>query len=446
MRRSSIIGHAVELLDSIRSSPLPADVLTNEFFRKRHYLGSRDRREISSVVYGIVRGSILLETTCRKVFRTLGRGPAEAPSIALFVVFALAGGRESSDSLLLDAGSLWRMFVPAVTAEEFVQTLLALPRPDEEETDPIRKSALRYSMPEFAVRQWYETYGADQAVRLCASLNEEAPTTIRVNTLRCAPRECREALQAGGIKYRPTLLSPVGLALEKRINVQSVGPFRNGWFEMQDEGSQIISYLVGPKPGMRVVDACAGAGGKTLHLAALMENRGVILAIDDDPQRLQHLGERMERAGAGIIRTAVAGEDGGVVASWRQDADVVLVDAPCSGSGTLRRNPGLKMRLTLPLVEEMSRLQRSLLDQYAALVRPGGRLVYSTCSLLRQENEEVVQSFALTHPEFVLGNAGALLAEAGISPIGAGPTISLLPHVHGTDAFFMAVLSRSAQG
>lgn len=443
MRRSSIIGHVVELLDTIRSSPYPADVLTREFFRKRHYLGSRDRREISSRVYGILRTGILLEATCRNVFRVLGRGPAVPPAIALLVAYELKETAGPPDSLLLDAGTLWRMSISAVGPEEFVHTLLALPPPYEEVIDPVGRAAMRYSLPEFAVKQWYDTFGAAQAVRLCESLNEEAPTTIRVNTLRCTPAECAAALRKNGIHATPTALSPVGLTLEKRINAQSLQAFREGWFEMQDEGSQIIGSLANPKAGMRVVDACAGAGGKALHLAAQMENRGALLAIDEDPRRLHHLGERVARAGVGIIRTAVAGKDEPVIASWTEDADVVLVDAPCSGSGTLRRNPALRMHITTHLVEQMSRLQLNLLTRYATLVRPGGRLVYSTCSLLSQENEGVLQSFVSTHPWFVLEHAATLLAESGVSPAGAGQTVTLLPHAHGTDGFFMAVLSRN---
>jgi 16S rRNA (cytosine967-C5)-methyltransferase len=194
---------------------------------------------------------------------------------------------------------------------------------------------------------------------------------------------------------------------------------------------------------MRVVDACAGGGGKTLHCAALMRNTGEILAIDNDPHRLGHLHGRLARAGVSIVRTAVAGKEDPFIAGWRSAADVVLVDAPCTGCGTLRRNPGSKMRLAEEDVRDMARTQRSILAGYAPLVRPGGRLVYSTCSLHREENQEVVEDFLRAVPGFRQEDAVARLRRSGILLDGVTPpSITLLPHLHGTDGFFLASLVR----
>jgi 16S rRNA (cytosine967-C5)-methyltransferase len=359
------------------------------------------------------------------------------------IVDAVKTGGESPDSLLSDAGSLWRLHVPAVAPEVFLAALAADPHPADSEPDPVRKSSLIHAFPQFLVREWMSAYGDRQAESLCATLNEEAPVVLRVNTLRASAARCREALAAEGVAAVPTRWSPDGLILPKRVNVRTLRSYLDGMFELQDEGSQLIGYLAGPSPGRRVVDACAGGGGKTLHCAALMKGEGEILAIDNDPHRLGHLQARMDRAGVSIVRTAIAGRDDAVIAGWHQQADIVLVDAPCTGCGTLRRNPGLKLRLDEAEVITMARTQRSILAEYAPLVRPGGRLVYSTCSLHRAENEDVVSGFLRSAPEFRQEDAVALLQRNGISLDGVTPpAITLLPHLHGTDGFFLASLVR----
>ncbi len=279
---------------------------------------------------------------------------------------------------------------------------------------------------------------------LCDSLNGEAPVVVRVNTLRTSVEECRTALAAEGIAAEPTRWSPVGLVLPKRVNVRTLRVYLDGWFELQDEGSQLIGFLAGPSPGERVVDACAGGGGKTLHCAALMGNSGEILAIDNDPRRLGHLDERLVRSGVTIVRTAVAGRDEGIIAEWKWAGRSGPRGCPVHRLRHAPPQSGFKLWLGEDDVAKMSRLQRSILSDYARLVKPGGRLVYSTCSLHRSENEEVVGDFLASAPEFRQENAAARLAESGITVDGVtSPTITLLPHRHGTDGFFMASLIRS---
>jgi 16S rRNA (cytosine967-C5)-methyltransferase len=218
-----------------------------------------------------------------------------------------------------------------------------------------------------------------------------------------------------------------------------------GWFEMQDEGSQILSYLAGGAEGMTVLDACAGGGGKSLHMAALMKNRGRVIAADVDRKKLANFLERASRAGVSIAETVVVPEEGEVLPAGLE-ADLVLVDAPCSGVGTFRRSPWLKRNLTEEASARYAAGQLRLLGFYARYVRPGGRLVYSTCTLLRRENRDLAEAFVAADPRFEELPVRDILAEAGVRVDGGeGPSLELLPDRTGTDGFFGAVFRRRAQ-
>jgi 16S rRNA (cytosine967-C5)-methyltransferase len=211
---------------------------------------------------------------------------------------------------------------------------------------------------------------------------------------------------------------------------------------MQDEGSQLLSLLLEASPGMTVVDACAGGGGKTLHLAALMQNTGSLTAIDTDERKLEQLRMRVIRAGVSIVHTLSARSQQSEIHRLDGRADAVLVDAPCSGLGTLRRNPGLKLGFRPDLSARLAATQRQLLDAYAGLVKPGGRLVYSTCTLLRRENEEIAEDFLHRSSGFSLIPAGEILQKQGIALDANSPYLLLLPHRTTTDGFFAAVFTR----
>jgi 16S rRNA (cytosine967-C5)-methyltransferase len=310
------------------------------------------------------------------------------------------------------------------------------------EADPAQRLSICHSMPETIVREWLERFGEDETEQLCAASNLPAPTTIRVNTLMCTVEECQSLLGEEEVKTTRTALSPVGLILEKRINAHALRAFRQGAFELQDEGSQLLSLLVAPASGALVVDACAGAGGKTLHLAALMRNSGSIVAIDSEPRRLESLRERAARAGVSIVQLCSANDP--LIGQWKVRADAVLIDAPCTGVGTFRRNPGAKSLFAKQSVADAVERQRAIVNEYSQLVRPGGRLVYATCSLLTEENEEVVNQFQRDHPDFRYVSASEILRRQGIVLPSPLPFLTLLPHRTGTDGFFAAVLEKEA--
>jgi 16S rRNA (cytosine967-C5)-methyltransferase len=263
---------------------------------------------------------------------------------------------------------------------------------------------------------------------------------VRVNTLKADAARVEQQFREAGIGVRRAALAPDGLHLDRRVDASSMPAFREGWFEMQDEGSQLLSLLLDPHPGERIIDACAGAGGKSLHLAALMGNRGEIVAADIDRQRVRELDVRMRRAGVTIISTIVT--DGG--APEVDPADAVLIDAPCSGTGTLRRNPGLRLRLQEDRIRELLDTQRSILDRACRLVRPGGRMLYATCSLLRAENETQADGFLARHPGFSPRALPAVPFAGSIAVPGRTGEALLLPHRHSTDGFFAALFERRA--
>ena len=303
--------------------------------------------------------------------------------------------------------------------------------------DPVRLEVPDWVLPSLAAR-----FGDGLGAEL-AALGEPAPLDLRVNLLKSDRDGAQAALAAEGIAAQPTPYSPWGLRVGGRPPVTTGAAFRDGIVEIQDEGSQLVAALTAAAPGMRVADWCAGAGGKTLALAMTMANQGHITACDVNPHRLDGAVRRLRRAGVHNVERHLI-EPGDKWAKRRAGAfDRVLVDAPCTGTGTWRRNPDARLRLKQTDLAELAPKQAAILGDAARLVRPGGWLVYATCSLLADENEEQVEHFLAAHPGFAvlpLARAWGLPGE----PPGAGPFLSLTPWRHGTDGFFAAVLERRA--
>jgi len=283
--------------------------------------------------------------------------------------------------------------------------------------------AVRHSLSE-----WMEERCSSEITEgwdaLAASLNDPAPLAVRINTLKASKEDIMAFFEETEVNPAPSAIAHDGLVLGEFVNVYRTPVFRDGWIEVQDEGSQYVSEFMDVKPGMRVVDACAGAGGKTLHLAALMKNKGKVVALDIFPKKLEELKRRAKRAGAENIEIRLI-ESSKTVKRMKDTADRVLIDAPCSGLGVLRRNPDIKWRLSPEELEKLIPEQRQLLKQFSALVKPGGKLVYATCSILPSENEKQVEHFLSEHPEFSLEKE-----------------TWLLPGKDGCDGFYMARLVR----
>jgi 16S rRNA (cytosine967-C5)-methyltransferase len=314
-----------------------------------------------------------------------------------------------------------------------------------ESLPPDKRFPIAASLPDFLAVRFREAFGPD-AERAAEAMNERAPLTARVNGLKGDRERLRALLEKEGVSSQPTPLSPLGLILDTRTNAFSLEAFRDGAFELQDEGSQLLGMLVDAPP-TKVVDACAGAGGKTLQLAVQMKNRGDLYALDVEEGRMEDLRKRTRRAGVHNVRTQLIPADGpevdAALASLVGKADRVLVDAPCSGTGTLRRKPDARYRLTPEMLVEHVARQKRLLERFSRLVKPGGRLIYGTCSVLPEENEAVVEDFLSRHPDYTVRPvAEELGAELG-AKVSRGPYLRLAPHLHGTDGFFGAILVRA---
>ncbi|HSW14865.1 MAG TPA: RsmB/NOP family class I SAM-dependent RNA methyltransferase, partial [Solimonas sp.] len=337
---------------------------------------------------------------------------------------------------LLQAGS-----VDAATLQDWGVTEAAALAQRLQEFDPATLgTAERLNVPDFHYQRWLLQYGEGGAAALARALNQPARVDLRVNTLKATRDSARARLAEEGLRAEPTARSPLGLRLPGRAPLQNLALFREGWIEPQDEGSQLIALLLAVQPGETVVDFCAGAGGKTLALAAQLRDRGRLLACDNSAARLQRLQPRLQRAGVGCVQALpLRDEHDPLLDAHAGRCDAVLVDAPCSATGTWRRNPELRLRE--PGLDTLQQQQRSILQAAARLLRPGGRLVYATCSLMAEENEQVVESFLTAHPQFQLQDAGTLLQAQGADYEGA--VLRLLPHVDGTDGFYAVAMRRA---
>jgi len=330
----------------------------------------------------------------------------------------------------------------AWAAREFAQVD---PRDDDVKiaaiADPIERLAVGESLPDFLARAVADERGLDDARALFAAMNRRAPLTVRANRLKNARDELAARLAKEGIGSQPpSSPAPDALVLDTHKNAYGLAAFKEGRFELQDAGSQLIAEAVAPPPRGLVLDACAGAGGKTLALGALLENRGRLWACDVSPRKLDELRERARRAGLTNARAVTAGDP--ALAPLEGRCDRVLVDAPCSGVGVLRRNPETRWRLAPGDLDELPRVQRQILDEYARYVAPGGRLIYATCTVLAAENDALVAAFLAARADFEDVPLKEIFGSERAHAVGDGRRLRLLPHQHDTDGFYAAILRR----
>ena len=440
MQVPSLIGHTQELLGIILPSKKPADALIDIFFRSHKYLGSHDRKFIAEASYGTLRYLRTCELMAQSALAGVDEKVFEGDRILFLIVayFFLMRNKVNVTPEQISSKLKNKKLI-----ERVAHIFDALSKPlSLSKESAVERIGVHYSFPDWIVQRLVEEYGENDAEKICSSLNEQAPLTLRVNTLKTTVEQCQAELSKHGIETTKTLVSPFGLNLSKRINVFSLLLFQDGWFEVQDEGSQLLPYLTDPKPNSKILDVCAGAGGKTLEFAALMKNRGEIFATDINRYRLKELRKRMKRAGAQNIRIQEDQTIEDLHEHYSHFFDLVFVDAPCSGLGTIRRNPGMKWMVTKQSVQDVSEKQRSILESAAQLVKPRGQLLYATCTLLKQENEDVVEEFMSRHPEFTFVGIGPLIQKWRTREVTTGSYFKLLPHKHGTDGFFCAVLNK----
>ena len=398
----------------------PADAVLRHFFQEER-IGSNERKLVAETLFGVLRHRLLLDHACTAD----GKGQATARRMALAYWMRFGGyNLRELQPLLRAQEAEWLRSVKAIRAEE-------LPLP------------LQAELPQWIVDTLRQHHSDEEILALGISMQHPAPLDLRVNSLLANRDEVLQSLQAEGFAATATPYSAYGIRLKDKPALNKHALFLTGKFEVQDEGSQLLGLLLAPKRNDMVVDFCAGAGGKTLMLGALMNSQGRLYAWDVSEKRLTNLKPRLKRSGLSNVQPQlIAHENDSKIKRLAGKIDRVLVDAPCSGLGTLRRNPDLKFRQSVQSVAELNEKQRAILDSAARLLKKGGRLVYATCSLLQEENQDVVRAFLATHPEFSLVPAGEVLRQLHID-LPMGDYLQLTPQQHDTDGFFAAVLERS---
>ncbi|PWR21338.1 RsmB/NOP family class I SAM-dependent RNA methyltransferase [Zavarzinia aquatilis] len=422
MQPAARISAAIEILIEIAAATEAADRVVDRYFRNRRYAGKQDRAAINGIVWYALRrqGSIAHLT-----------GEAASPRLTAMAAAVLSG------------------FTDAATLEGWCTGEGHAPAPlSAAERAGLGRLATVGDVPDCVAGDYPESLDpllrrrfGDRLGAVMAAMAGRAPLDLRVNTLKATREEVLGELAGLGLRAVPCALSPVGIRIEGRERLGQLAPFAEGRIEVQDEGSQLVALACAARPGQAIADYCAGAGGKALALAAAMNGQGRLLALDVEERRLSRMKPRLERAGiAGFVETAAISPE--LMAREAGAFDCVLVDAPCSLSGTWRRNPAARWSLTPDRVAELAELQGQIIDEAARLVRPGGRLVYATCSVFMEEDEDVVAGFLTRHPDF----APLALEQAlpGIMDNGLG--VALDPAAQGTDGFFVSAVTRASAG
>ncbi|MDQ0393779.1 RsmB/NOP family class I SAM-dependent RNA methyltransferase [Labrys monachus] len=428
MTPASRLSAAIEILADIEARRRPAADVLKDWGLSHRFAGSGDRAALAGLVYDALR---------RRASARWLLG-ADTPRATLIGMLVLQRGETAQTLAGLLSGE--RFSPEALSADE--QGALASRRLEDAPPE------IQADVPHWLWPSFEAAFGAD-AVQEGRALAERAPVDLRVNTLKATREKLLAELEPLGAV--PTLLSPLGIRVPlgpegRSPSVQSEETFRKGWFEIQDEGSQLAGLIAAARPGEQVLDLCAGGGGKTLEFAAAMDNKGQIFATDNDKRRLAPIHERLERAG--VRNVQVRTPRGALpIDDLAGRMDMVLVDAPCSGSGTWRRNPDAKWRLRPSSLADRQKDQAQVLRAGAQAVRPGGRLVFVTCSVLPDENDASVRTFLADHDDFTAMPLGGLAKSAGFSGFGrlasaGGLGLQLSPQRSGTDGFFVAVLQR----
>lgn len=491
MQQSTLVKYAAQLLRLLWNSTQPVDGLTAQFLRQKKKLSSEEKRLVSEWAFTGLRLYSLLEYGVwqaeqqRSIIpiepdpksRKFRPAKEERPVFEILMIFgALLLGHQQGllefsqiDGLRNDLGGLEKEISPllSIPPEElnswrggFFQAISELTRIAQSHltghVEPELDFISRYwCVAPWIVHSWRNSKNHPRAwpaiEALAKSLWSSAPLTIRVNRLRNSRESWREKLQQAGLSVRPGALSPDALIFSERLNLLEWAEYQAGEFDIQDESSQLVAFAVSPEPGWLILDACAGAGGKALHLAALQQDRGQIVAADIEAQRLKEIPFRARRAGLRSLQTIrvankLAAELPAQIRHLAERCDAVLVDAPCSSLGRARRNPMPKWRLTPRNVDKLADRQVRILQIYSKAVKPGGVLVYSTCSLLPQENEAVIDRFLQLENDFRPEPLQPFFDRYGIQPKELAKhdhQLTLSPDQYGSDGFFIARLRRT---
>ncbi|MFZ1082748.1 MAG: RsmB/NOP family class I SAM-dependent RNA methyltransferase [Candidatus Kryptoniota bacterium] len=442
MNSSSLAGHAIELLNKIvgtnldrERNSLPADKIIADFYKQRRYFGSHDRRWVTEKVYSIIRNFIFIKELSKLCL-------SNRDALGTFLIHEIKFAGMKEDKLRSDYSQLletYRLSGREIDLENLVARVndaaikLA--------SDPANYSLVN-SFPDFFCELLPPNIKRN-CISIMTALNRKARVCVRVDTTKISRERAMAYFGDHGIETSFSEFSPFGIYLSKRINLNSIGLYKEGSIEVQEEASQLVGLIVDPQEGETIVDACAGAGGKSLELATLSEGKSKIFALDVDEERLNSLRARAERSGyKNIAATKVSNDDFTGVEMLIGVADKVIVDAPCTGSGTIRRNPDKKFRLTKLSVEKQAVYQKRLLEDYSQLVKVGGLLFYVTCSIFEEENQAVVNYFLDSIQNFRKVDVSTMLVDPKFENMMGDGFLAIYPHRYEMDGFFVAVMER----
>lgn len=435
---------ALSVLNDLDQEKETLDGIMEKAFRKNIALEKRDRALIMELVYGVLRHRAAIDWVIDQVSRT---PRSKMDSLVLNVVRLgiyqlLYTDRIPPSAAINESVNLVKIGQPEWIVSFVNGVLRAVEREKDKikwpdpQTDPVAAISVETSHPVWLVERWLNRYGLDATRALCESNNQIPVLSIRTNTLRLKPEQLLQFLRKEVPEIEPSLYSPVGLLLKGFSgNVTRITGYKTGWFQIQDESSQIVSYLVSPQPGELVLDACAGLGGKTTHMAQLMRNLGRILALDIHGERLERLRENAERLGIQSIEIVKKNVTKSLLDLGAKKFDRILIDAPCTGLGVIRRNPDAKWRIKPEDFKRMAERQLAILEETAPLLKDTGAVVYSTCSLEPEENEGVIEAFLSRHDEFEIEDPRSFLPEKARELVEPGNFLRTYPHRHGMDGF-----------
>lgn len=428
------------------------DTVLEKHINSEQITESRDRKFIHALIHGVLRWQARLDGIIDRV----SRRPAHRldPEIRILLrlgLFQIFFFDRVPPSAAVNTSVNLARSITGRKATGFVNAVLrnairqreTLVFPDAA-ADPVAALAARQSFAPWMIKRWIARRGLDDTLARCQALNTVAPLTLRTNTLRAARWMVIDTLTAGGEKPAPTPHSSTGICINRPTRaVPDLPGFTDGHFQVQDEAAQLVTFLLDPRPGERILDACAGLGGKTGHIVQQMKNRGQIVAVDRQAARLNQLTAEMRRLGGTIVETRTRDLETPAVLDDLGLFDRVLIDAPCSGLGVLRRHPDAKWHHSVDTLKKMARRQGRLLRHLSTQVKPGGVLVYAVCTTEPEENEDVIIRFLNGHPDFSLVPAARFLPDAAPPLAGADGFFRTFPHLHAMDGFFAARLHRS---
>lgn len=442
---------AFKILQHLHRKQLTLDTVMNDFTEGKIKLDKRDLSLVQALVYGVIRWRLHIDHIIGHFSKTpLEKISPEILNILRLGIYQLkfmtkipeSAAVNTSVELAKKNGPVWVVKFVNGVLRNAARQMDSVPFPDKDSNKTL-SIALQHSFPTWLVQRWLNRFGDQQTICLCERLNSIPEISIRTNALKTDRDSLSSALKPLVMDINTTPYATDGLSFTKpSMAINHLEPFKQGWFQVQDEGAQLVSEILAPLPGERILDACAGLGGKTAHIAQLMKNQGEILSIDHDDRKLKSLINEMKRLGVDIVKTMPINLDEPFDHTSLGLFDRILVDAPCSGMGVIRRNPDSKWNLTKKNLNRFNKRQVRFLSAVSQLLKSGGVLVYAVCSTEPEENEGVIESFLHKHPDFMVAD-NTKIANEKIEPLNTSKGFyTSLPHFHGMDGFFIACLKR----